>query len=53
MGLKAPPPDPAEQMKEWQKGIKKEIRQMDRDISVSLSTVITLPPVLMCVRVHH
>jgi charged multivesicular body protein 3 len=32
LGLRAPPPDPAEQMKEWQKEIKKQIRRLDRDI---------------------
>jgi len=32
MGIFSPPPDPAEQMKEWQKGIRKEIRRIERDI---------------------
>jgi len=32
LGLRAPPPDPVDQMKEWQKGVKKEVRQIDRDI---------------------
>jgi len=32
MGVFSPPPDPAEQMKEWQKGIRKEIRRIERDI---------------------